>query len=549
VIPLLLVPLLGCSDGDPPPAPPDDTSSSTETEPVEARFSLHPAPRLLRRISLDLLGVLPEASDLDRVEADPSQLSAVRDEMLQDPRLEDRLVQMFADRFLTRVDSFPLSHRDYNLDDELEHAFEVAVGEEPLRLMAHVAAHDLPWTEIVTADYALANGLLRQVWPMTSDEDTQDWAVSEWTDGRPAVGILASNGLWWRYPTTPFNYNRSRAAAVSRLLLCEDYLERPVVLTSSPTLADEDGTEQAVREDPACLACHVTMDPLAAAFFGFWWFDIYDTQELTYYHPEREPYNEVFLGMKASWFGQPISGLAELGLAVAADPRFHRCAAETAAEMLWRRPLDSLDFDRVEQFRLAYLDSGMQFKALLAAVTDSEEYQALAPIQGDDDLGAIMTRLITPSQLTSALQDLTGFTWTTLGFEQLGNDDLGYRTMAGGVDGKTVTSPQLDPSVSQVLVARRYAEAAASFAVTNELVMDTSDVLLPGVDLDSRPGDGPFDDALGDLSWRLFAERPSAQEQSELQDLWSEIEAIEGAEVAWTALLSVFFRDPRMQST
>jgi hypothetical protein len=542
--------LLACVGDGTVSAPPTTDSDDipvpwTETD----RFAPLAAPRLLRRMSLDLLGVLPSVVDLDRVEADPAALGTVRDELLEDPRLEDRLVQLLADRFLTRIDTFPLSHRDYQLDDELEHAFEVAVGEEPLRLMAHVAVSDLPWSDIVTADYALANGLLRDVWPLESAEDTEDWAISHWTDGRPAVGILASNGLWWRYATTPFNYNRSRAAAVSRLLLCEDYLSRPVTLTSSPTLADEDGTEQAVREDPACLACHLTMDPLAAAFFGFWWFDIYDTQELTYYHPEREPYNEVYLGMGTSYFGHPVSGLAEVGLAVAADPRFRTCAAETVASALWRRPITVEDFDHVAHLRGLFEDGDLRLKVLLAAVVDTDEYQADAPLEGDDDLGAVTIRLITPSQLKTALQDLTGFSWTTAGFEQLGNDDLGYRTMAGGVDGTSVTSPQLGPSLSQALVARRYAEAAASYAVTRELLDDETESLLPGVGLESVPGDAVFDDALGALVWRLFGDRLADNEREELSALWRHIEGSDGADGAWIAVLTVLFRDPRMHSS
>ena len=51
---------------------------------------------------------------------------------------------------------------------------------------------------------------------------------ARYTDGRPAAGVLATNGLWWRYTTTDSNMNRTRAAAISRLLLCEDFMARPV---------------------------------------------------------------------------------------------------------------------------------------------------------------------------------------------------------------------------------------------------------------------------------------------------------------------------------
>ena len=44
-----------------------------------------------------------------------------------------------------------------------------------------------------------------------------------------------TNGVWWRYYTTPNNFGRTRAAAISRLLLCEDYLLRPISF-ESPSL-------------------------------------------------------------------------------------------------------------------------------------------------------------------------------------------------------------------------------------------------------------------------------------------------------------------------
>ena len=35
--------------------------------------------------------------------------------------------------------------------------------------------------------------------PPTSDIE---WSVARYLDGRPAGGVLVSNGLWWRYETS-----------------------------------------------------------------------------------------------------------------------------------------------------------------------------------------------------------------------------------------------------------------------------------------------------------------------------------------------------------
>ncbi|MDP6933884.1 MAG: DUF1592 domain-containing protein, partial [Myxococcota bacterium] len=141
------------------------------------------SPQLLRRMSLDLRGTLPTVEELDAVAEDPSLLEAMRDTFLDDPRLEERLVMLLAEQWHTRVDVFGAEHGDFFLSDEDEYGFERSVGEEPLRLVAHVAVHDLPYSEIVTADYTLANEMLASIWPLDYPDQAEGWQISTWTDG------------------------------------------------------------------------------------------------------------------------------------------------------------------------------------------------------------------------------------------------------------------------------------------------------------------------------------------------------------------------------
>ena len=283
---------------------PDTTPTETGIVPLDA-------PRLLRRMSIDLRGRLPEPAELDLVAADPAAIDGLRDEYLDDPAFAGQVVRMFGERWLTLVDDFPIRTHDYGLDPSQEYAFERAVGEEPLRLLADVAASDRPWTDVVTADYTMADALLLTLWPLApvDGEAGTGWVRARWTDDRPAVGVLASNGLWWRYPTSPLNYNRTRAAATLRLLLCDDLLQRQVSLAGSAVGLDEEGAAEAVRSDPGCVGCHSVLDPLATAYFGFWWYDQYDPAELTRYHPEREPLGVRVLEREGALDGVPIAGL------------------------------------------------------------------------------------------------------------------------------------------------------------------------------------------------------------------------------------------------
>lgn len=537
---ILLLTLLACET-------PEVQTPSVSTDPGDTLVELD-APRLLRRMSLDVRGVLPSLEELNAVEADPSQIDSILDGYLeQDDLVEDRLVSLFSERWHTKLDIFEVRYYDYQLDPELEYEFESSVGEEPLRLMARIAVLDRPWTEIVTADYTVANEMLASVWPLDYPEGGSGWEISSYTDGRPAVGVLATNGLWWRYVTNVSNMNRSRAAAISRLLLCQDLLSRPVSISGAVALSDTDGTATAIRTNPSCVACHSTVEPLASALFGWWTVISYNPDEMGYYHAERELLGEEYLGFQPGWFGKPIDGLVDMGPAIANDSRFYSCAAESTAELFWHRPLQTTDFERVEALRDQFLEQGLRYKALIKDVLATPEYRAggVTDDATDETVERERTlRLVTPDLMSSAVYALTGFTWEYEGFQQMGNDDPGYRTLAGGVDGYSVTRAQQDPGVTWVVTTKRFAQAASSYVVDQELNQGAERRMLLHVTSESRPGDADFDLELAELCWRLYGVRPASDLTATLASVWSEVYAREGVDAAWTRVLSAMLRDP-----
>ncbi len=509
------------------------------------------APRLLRRMSLDLRGTLPTTDELDRAESGGDEaLEALRDEILASPEFEERMVMLLGERWLTRVDELLISYVEYPsiADDETrEYAWERMIGEEPLRLMAYVAANDRPWSEIVTADYTMANELMGELWPVDYPEGGEGWEKATYTDGRPAAGVLATNGLWWRYYTTVSNYNRGRAAAIARLLLCEDYLSRPVSLSGQVSLVDSDGIESALRSNPYCMGCHSSVDPLASALFGFWVANEYSATEMERYHPEREQLGRTLLDQEPTFYGQPTSGLAELGQQIAQDSRFQRCAVETFASLLWGRELEVTDYDRVDALRADWAGTDGSLKPLLRAVTDSPIYRAggldadATETQTEDEN---TTRLVDATLLRSIYKDLAGFEWTYEGWDMLDNDTYGYRILGGGVDGSAVTSRQRTPSVTWLLTTQRAAEAAATTLAIGLGNTEIEGRIFQYVTEDTPADDPAYTSELAALRWRLHGVRADQAWLDETTAMWSEIEAQSGPREAWIATLSALLQDP-----
>jgi hypothetical protein len=496
-------------------------------------------------MSLDLRGIVPTLDELDQIEADPEAIDAMLDAFLRDERLQERLVDLLAEFWLTRVDSFFLDSNAYGLELEVEQPFVHAIGEEPLRLMAWIMATDQSYGQIVLSSNTMANAMLADIWPVAYDPEGSDWQVSAYTDGRPALGVLATNGLWWRYDTSPGNLNRRRASAVSRLLLCEDFLSRPVDL-SEIDISSEDALNNATRSNPSCLTCHSSLDPLASSLFGFWPLNRADVYEVTYYHPEREQVGAYYLGSEPAWFGMPLSDTSDLGVQIAQDVRFRRCAVQTYASLLWRRPITLDDFETISDVLAVFEAADLSTWTLLTELLATPEYRVGELGEPHSQAQAKRypsRRMMSDSQLASAIVDLTGFRWTDQGLDLLRNDEFGYRILAGGVDGDSTTTPSVAPTLTRSLVLRRLAQAAASQVVAEDLE-STDPRLLTWVGRDTQPGDPAFESQLMALRRQLHGSSGAAEELAADLALWQAVEEQEGAQIAWASLISVHIRDP-----
>jgi len=526
------------------PEVPEVSAAPTHTD------ALSP-PRLLRRVSLDITGQLPSIEDLDAVEDNPEVLKDLRAQYLKSDAFTPRFVNLLGERWHTQIDAFNARVTDFGFEVRDEFKFERSAGDEPLRLMAWVAANNHPWTEILTADHTVANGYLSEILSLDRSIDSDEWEVAKYTDGRPPAGVLSTTGLWWRYYTTNSNMNRARAAAISDLLLCNDFLSRPIAFSESASLASDESPDLAVKTDDGCIACHSSLDPLAATLFGFWWNPLESSAELTRYHPEREPLGAAWLDVEPSFFGTPVQNLTDVAWEIAADSRFRRCTVETMASLLWRRPLDESEFDQISDLTASFEANGMRMHRLIETLIDTPQYQAgsfNSRASDEDKLREQIIRMLSPDQLSRLIKDLTGFEWTWRGYNQLENDELGYRVLAGGIDGQEVFTSQEDASLSWALVILRMSQFAADQAVRNELENGQTRHLFEAISLDDQPDDPVFIAELDQLHWRLFGSRADSDWREDISQLWLDIHENSGPEAAWKGVLSALFSDPEFVS-
>ncbi len=155
---------------------------------------------------------------------------------------------------------------------------------------------------------------------------------------------------------------------------------------------------------------------------------------------------------------------------------------------------------------------------------------------------AVPLRMLSPSQLDSTLQQIAAFSWTHQGFDQLHNDQEGFRVLAGGVDGYAVTSPQTAPGLPWAVVAKRSAQIAAAQIVEQAA---RGEGLIQGAPIAEGTASPEFGPTLRSLFWRLTAMKLADAELAELASLWDAVQAESGAEAAWEVVVTVMLRDPR----
>lgn len=505
--------------------------------PVPVSAPLLPADALLVRYSLDARGIRPSLDDVRAVQADPAAVDALLDTYLADPRFGDQVRSAMSPEWLTRADEADMADANYAVADEIE--FLAAMGEEPLRLLGQIAAEDLPYTELVTGDWTMVNDALAAWYPTDYPADGEGWQVARWTDHRPAVGILATNGLWWRYQTTTGNANRGRANAIARILLCSDNLARSIEVDVDLDLTDDAAIQDALQTNAGCVACHSSMDPLGSYLWGFYVEFNTNPADMTRYHPEREYQWETYgNGIAPAFYGTPGEGLYDLGRQIAADPRFPTCAVEQATQALLQRELVLDDTSTLVEHREAFLNGGLTLRALWRAVMTSAEYRTVP--EGDPD--GTPWKMVSPDQFVSQLTDLTGWTFTSDGHDVYGEDRFGIRSLAGGGRAVFGTGSVLAPTPTMALVQQRMGEAAARH------VAAADHAAIPAArhfDADDFEATIPSEARLRALVERVLSRAPTDEELATLTTLWAELYAAEGdAESAWAGVLAVLFRHP-----
>jgi hypothetical protein len=256
---------------------------------------LEPAYKTLRRFTLLFARRLPTDAELELVDTQgDAALAPLLDALMDEPVFGTIMSEGFNDVLLTdgaRSEVGPLggaNHPDLLWfsrmyepgSDEWKTALSgvtYGIDMSVKKLVERVINNDQPFTEILTADYAMVNPYYARTvsafdqvsWQNPNDpEEFQPVQIKVISGGNerviPHAGVLNNYGYLQRFRSSPTNLGRGRARMFMLQFLGTDILKF-APLNSDP-LAIQAQWENPVRDAPDCATCHQKVDALAGLF-------------------------------------------------------------------------------------------------------------------------------------------------------------------------------------------------------------------------------------------------------------------------------------------
>ncbi|MCB9673867.1 MAG: DUF1585 domain-containing protein [Alphaproteobacteria bacterium] len=512
---------------------------------------LSPRQQLIR-LSVDLRGIHPTEAELQAIEEAPALYDAFADRWLEeDPRFIGRIKEIFNYRYLTRTGDTYFDLDERNVSNIGDRRMGDIIGDEPLALLEYVIENDLPYSYIVTAPHSMANPALAEMWDMYYPDGATGWQPAIYKDGRPHAGILSMKTIWERYPSMGGNANRHRANAISKMLLCDDYLSRPVVLNRAAVDQLTIDPEDAINVNASCQSCHSTLDPIAGNLFGFFNYDDDLGFERTIYRPENEEEWRYYSGKEPAYYGRPTANLVEFAEQIAEDQRFADCAVKTVFEGLTQREITDEDWSEIQPHENVFTANNQSIRELVRSIVKSDEYKAGYVTDKDAADRVATVKLTSPSQLESIIADKTGYMWTFNDRPGLSTNDRGLNVLMGGIDSRDIVTPTFVPSVGGVFVQERLAMSAGYHVARADLApgREGDARLLKFVTIEDTPEANPneFEAQIRELYLQLtgIPLDPEATEPAELMQLWKYQYSIEADPIrAWGSVVTAVLRDP-----
>jgi len=539
-----------------------------------------------RKAAVVLAGRMPTEQELAQAESDQG-LAEVVMKLTNEELFYDLLREIWNDALLTErgidagvgatFDNAPMLYDDRypGYSPETRQWTSASVTQEPMRFIEYVVRNNLPFSDVVSGNYLVANPYTAKLYGVPHDKPmspenflawqrvdytpVQNYVVDDAprTQGVPVAGVLTTPAFLNRWETTRTNKGRKRARVVLKNFLATDILkfaQRPVDSTALTSV------QNPTQNSAQCSVCHTVLDPIAGGFRGF------DEQNLVRFladdkwHDDMLPPGINGVQMPPTNYG---NALMWLGAQIPRDSRFGISVAQVMYKgIVGDEPLSfpqdksAPDYqDRVRSYSIQndwFVEVGKNFAAakydlrrLVVDIVNSPYFRAKSGDPSKDALhdGLGQGRLLTPEMLGRKYRATTGLYFfsneAAAKDEERARDgylrsdlveDRDWRLVYGGIDSGDVTKRTETMSPIMVATSQYTAAMVACRATSYDFTKPQPERrLFTTVDLNTTPftiranassplvavpdAEGKIRETIKHLYFRLLGEHVEADSQ------------------------------------
>ena len=471
----------------------------------------------LRKATLSLVGRLPTDGEVLLVEEGGIEaLEPILDRIMLEAPFLDRVEEIWGDLLLTdrylggdnavdllNTEFYPDArwYMEEGADQGEDPAFMAAarthsnnsLAREGLKHISFLVANELPFTEVISAEYKVVNPFTARIYGVdVAFDDPLDETQWKKVDlvGAPQAGVLTSPMFLNRFPTTDTNRNRHRSKIVYDYFVATDVLtlaERPIDPTSTshnPTL-----------NDPQCSVCHAVVDPVAGAFQNWDAQGNYNPPEAWYAEMRPPGYGKQSVPAEdnresLSWLAQRITEDSSFDVSIV-HIMFEALTGQEPMGL--PRTENSVNYDLeleaynnqqdfLNNMARGFRANGHNLKLMVKSIVRSPWFRAKGASQDlseEDQLllaNVGMGRMLTPEMLNRKLQAVLGLPWRPRidRADYLLNRDE-YKILYGGIDSLDVTQRITDPNGIMAAIQFRMANEMACLVTARDFSNDLTD--------------------------------------------------------------------------
>ena len=401
------------------------------------------------------------------------------------------------------------------------------VAREPLALINYIVRNDLPFTEMLTADYMMVNSYSARTYgienlPFSGSNDGSEFLPAR-LEGVPHAGILTSPMFLNRYPTTSTNRNRGRARVVFDLFLDTEVL---AIEGMRPGNSVDITTPIPTINNPECSKCHSLIDPIASVFQNWNHKGQYRPARLSKYGWYADMEARGFNGESMPLAGNIDSSVQWLANQIVGDPKFPRSVTRIMVNGLTgKEPLSAPNSTSSSQVEVdAYIaertllngmqshfvSDGFRLKTLIEEIMMSPYWQADGLSVDANPIAHANTGssyLLTPEQLDRKVASLFGFEWRRsldnyykdINSSSTSRLNKTFHQIYGGIDSDSVTTRLKSPNGLMSAMQLRMANELVCYAVPRDFWLpEAQRKLFLFVDHEMNPYDesGALDEAV-----------------------------------------------------